>query len=412
MVKLWIYNYDFEFKLARMRKTRAGSGRFFPWHALNRCANSLLPLALPGDAILAYEKPDFAILNILKAKGLRIPDYEVLSLTKAESNSILSDFRYASNYSKLTQKYNLSPWGWAQACHISHTIDPPYEIPYNLIVDLNSKETSFILREAHLPPNSRIPSMILNRECLAQKDLAVWLREFYLINNQFYIKHYWGTSGRLSTIYSGVNLSVKKTNFWKNEIKKYGGILIEKKIDFDKEWSLQVEFAAHGQYKIQGLTELLSGSDGCYLGTIIRRKKSEKLNAAVDFLRPVIQYLAKKGYTGPAGFDLAEISPNCFMLFEINARYTMGRIALEWFKAGSDHFSTGLFINRFLRKPLPELNRLLFEIIPNIENRLNTRIFPVNYIQKSNKGNSLLTVFVNADSSVICQKAVESLISG
>jgi len=118
-----------------------------------------------------------------------------------------------------------------------------------------------------------------------------------------------------------------------------GLVVIEPYLDSVWECGLQYELLEAGGVRFCGATELLTTESGSYLGTRFGEAVAQRLEPdreeLLGRLEPVVDCAASAGYFGPLGIDAM-----CFRmatgeaawrpLQEVNARFTMGRCALEW----------------------------------------------------------------------------------
>ncbi|MDP7274718.1 MAG: hypothetical protein QF363_04515 [Planctomycetaceae bacterium] len=118
-----------------------------------------------------------------------------------------------------------------------------------------------------------------------------------------------------------------------------GVLFVEPWLDALDEFGVQFHVERNGTFRLCGVTQLLSTSDGRYRGTRIRpagvRGAVEELGTLLSMLEPVVTRIGETGYFGPLGIDAmlyrdpageARWRP----LQDVNARFTMGRLALGW----------------------------------------------------------------------------------
>jgi hypothetical protein len=122
-------------------------------------------------------------------------------------------------------------------------------------------------------------------------------------------------------------------------LERDGLLLIEPWLDAVCECSLQFEVGADETPTFLGVTELLTSASGGYLGTrfgpSVAARLGEDVGELVATVRPVVERASRLGYVGPLGVDAMRyraVSGETLWrpLQDINARFTMGRCALEW----------------------------------------------------------------------------------
>ena len=118
-----------------------------------------------------------------------------------------------------------------------------------------------------------------------------------------------------------------------------GLVVIEPWLESIKEVGLQFEIESPGKVHQCGVTELLvtgtRGYRGSRLGNQLPGICPESVETLLAIVDPVVTEISRTGYVGPLGIDsMWYRAPSGELswrpLQDINARYTMGRCALEW----------------------------------------------------------------------------------
>ena len=118
-----------------------------------------------------------------------------------------------------------------------------------------------------------------------------------------------------------------------------GVLLVEPFLDSVREYGFQFDVSDGNSVRLCGVTELLTTGSGGYRGTRFGRGEGETptddVSEVLAAIEPVTAEVARSGYTGPLGIDsmLYRVSSRETAwrpLQDINARFTMGRCALEW----------------------------------------------------------------------------------
>ncbi len=394
--KLWIYNYDFEFELAGQSVINLQQSGISPWHFLNRSAALFAPFANPNDAILCHELPDQHVLEKLNQQLGYLPSFIQLSEIKNESNSIFLDLQNNPPLKSDLNGFRLSPWGWSpKAVELNNKIsNRKIEQGFNRNVrTLNSKSFSFYCRDQLLPDRFSIPTLNITDQTISTENLHRNLERFQRYHSLFFVKHYFGTSGKLSDECRSGPFSQRKIKKWKTWINKSGGILLEKKMPIVNEWSIQAIIMESGKCKPLVLSKLYCSKDNAYLGNVLSDSYSKQLTTLLPSINPVFEIISKTGYTGPVGIDLIETHPGQFLLLEINARFTMGRVAFEWHNAINRH-PVGLFTNFFIKSQKLTDNQPFLIYCSNLEKKYGCLISIVNLIPVNQGGNFLATILI------------------
>jgi hypothetical protein len=148
-----------------------------------------------------------------------------------------------------------------------------------------------------------------------------------------------GVAGRDRSLGRGRDLPSTTRKWIETVLTRDSLVLFEPWVDVEREFSVQMEILLDPETsdpKIQslGTTELLTGADGRYLGnrvgSLLPIPEATRLHQVAH---QVGCRLASRGYWGPVGIDAfltrgAE-ETNLRPLVEINARFTMGRVALQ-----------------------------------------------------------------------------------
>ncbi len=162
------------------------------------------------------------------------------------------------------------------------------------------------------------------------------------------LKARFGTAGRNRMRIDLAREMDSRIDRWiSRNLSMYGGVLVEPWVDRCADFSVQFTIEAADRVVIHGVTRLLNDSAGRFVGNLTGRlfdgldRELRSRLAGPDGVLPVLHAaarfagarLAAQGYRGPAGIDAfawrgkrgLRLRPIC----EINARYTMGRVALE-----------------------------------------------------------------------------------
>lgn len=139
----------------------------------------------------------------------------------------------------------------------------------------------------------------------------------------------------------------------KRVLKEHGGVLVEPWLDRVLDFSAQYELKRDGEIKMLGMTRVLNDELGRFRGCLVLPKwaqgldsdlslflfRDAKVNEFYKYTLPeaLKQLLAETGYIGAVGIDsMVHRDSDGNLVFrpvvEVNARHTMGRVAVELLK--------------------------------------------------------------------------------
>jgi predicted ATP-grasp superfamily ATP-dependent carboligase len=96
-----------------------------------------------------------------------------------------------------------------------------------------------------------------------------------------------------------------------------------------REYGVVLEIHPDGSFEVQGVSDLQTNGAGTGMGYILGRAPEPRRAAELARVASVVaERLFAEGYVGPVGIDALEHALGLHPLLEINARYTMGFVAL------------------------------------------------------------------------------------
>ena len=302
MKRLWVFNYDFEFRLSGRPPEKAGAKT--PWPLLNRSSLWVAPLMEPDDLLLTYEMPPPLVMTHLEHLLGFAPSL-LVAPPKLETNSPLEDLDSA-----IQQAHDLQLWGQPE--------------PRGLMRHINSKGFTYQFREEFLPKSFRIPARWFEAKGLQREDLERAMEDFAQEYGPFYVKDPYGSSGAYQSFHP---LPEELPKLWSWALVS-GGLLLEQRLERQGEESLHFDFTDAG-WIYRGRVRLESTPEGAYKGS---RVELEETPEYIENLYPLLERIQDLGYRGPMGVDMLHSPLGQPRLLEINPRWTMGRVALEWQK--------------------------------------------------------------------------------
>jgi len=297
-------NADFEVELAH-----AGRGpyrRTQAFAALNRRLSAqLLWLARPGDALLV-ETPWPESLET-EARRRRV---ELVSPSDAGSRP----------------GRIFTPWGWTpsaievgeKACAVVRPV------PFEVVRRVNSKLWSHAL-EVELG---------LALEGAATAETFEELREAAAracpgAPDKWVIKSPFGFAARERVLGRGPRVEGPQATWAIRRMARGETLIFQPWLEVVREYGVCVEVAQGGAHRVHGFSDLQTNGAGTGTGYLLGRPPSSERKAELERVAAAVcARLHAEGYCGPAGLDAVEHAGGLHPLLEVNARYTMGFVAL------------------------------------------------------------------------------------
>jgi hypothetical protein len=313
MRRVFMGNFHFESELAAARGWNPSS-------SLRRMSDERVPswiaIAEEGDLIWTPEPIADSFWESLAAQGLP----RVRGLTSS---------------TEPPEEFELVPWGWSFRARLFGRQTPQ---PSDEAVRLgNSREWSFELERqlgAALPGAARIDRLEQLADVVRRSASQLGEPES---THAWVIKANFGMAARERVLGRGSKLTATNEPWLQRRLKLDGAVFFEpwlhRRAEVGIQWSLPK--LGFGQPKLQGITPLLTDKQGCYRGSEFSLGETipAEWQRAVEVTQKAARQLQQLGYFGPLGIDAAiyETSTGQTLLRplqDINARYTMGRLAL------------------------------------------------------------------------------------
>jgi hypothetical protein len=296
-------NADFETELAHP----SGSYRRLPSaETLNRrLAAHLLWLARPLDAILLSEPWE----NALQSEAHR-RHVQLVTPEQAEDQTARV----------------FTPWGWtpsaAAAGQRAGSIVRP--IPFDTVARVNSKLWSHALEVEWglAQPGAATASDFEElREAVARACPAA--------DDKWVIKSPFGFAARDRVLGRGPSLEEPQARWSRRRFALGETLIFQPWLEVVREYGVVMEISSSGEFVIHGISDLQTNGAGTGRGYLLGRPPAaHRLVELERIARLVGERLFKEGYYGPVGIDALEHAGGLHPLLEINARYTMGFVAL------------------------------------------------------------------------------------
>jgi hypothetical protein len=312
MPRLWLGNFDFETTLAGENPSAELQRFGAEW------GFAFLPMAQAGDVIAMTEDFDLGFVRELQQR-LGLPDVRFCSLNEIASGP--SDFE-------------LVPWGWSGAAvSLARRLRCRHNAPpIEAVRRVHCREFSFRLAADW----GVQPDGVAGIESV--EELSARVRE-QPTDEQWVIKSQWGASGRGQLRRRGDVLSDQDARWAASLLRRDGVLFWEPWLESLGEAGLQFDIPIEGEPRLVAIVPMLTDRHGQYAGSVIPQLHDEPLlepwPEAVEVGLWVCERMQSEGYHGPVGIDAmryrdASGAERLRPIQEINARWTMGRLAAAW----------------------------------------------------------------------------------
>lgn len=296
-------------------------------------------LAHKEDVVLVSQKPSVEYLTLLKSFGFEIPEF----LPVNDAHKVLKERKLST----------LQPWGWSPQslsalksllpyCLNSEAYEALLKRSQNSEIHSKSYSSSLLKKFVENDEQNEIFSKVIK----SMDELITALEETPKSEFPLALKAPFGSSGQNIQRVFSTQLSPSEINWATRILLQEKEIVVEPWLNKVADFSIQLHVDEEGKVSLKGISRFLTDPRGQYRGTVLGR--------FTDGLRPEIlrtlhqenffetlekagyfvgESLFRKGYSGPAGVDALIYEREGRFLFkpivEVNARYTMGRVALE-----------------------------------------------------------------------------------
>jgi hypothetical protein len=297
-------NADFEIELSQA----PGVYRRLPAaEALNRkLAPHLLWLARSGDALLLREPWSEHLASEARRRDVR--------LVSPENPTQLSEHIF-------------TPWGWSPSAVMAGVeagAIVPQPVASSIIARVNSKLWSHSL-EVELGWASAGATTAKTMEELRERIVVACPGA----HDKWVIKSPFGFAARDRVLGRGPVLEPPQAKWSERRLQKGETLIFQPWLEVIREYGIVMEIAPDGAVDIHGISDLQTNGAGTGKGYILGRPLAPARLAELERIAGVVSdRLFKEGYHGPVGIDALEHSRGLHPLLEINARYTMGFVAV------------------------------------------------------------------------------------
>jgi hypothetical protein len=296
-------NADFEVELAH---TVGPYRRLSSFEALNqRLAPHLLWLAHAGDALLLREPWSESLQREAELRKV-----ELISPERSTPQSTRT----------------FTPWGWTPSAvatgERAGAIVRP--VPLKVVARVNSKLWSHALEielGLSLPGAATASTFEELQERVARACPEA--------GNRWVIKSEFGFAARERVLGRGPTLEEPQAKWSRRRLAQGETLIFQPWLEVVREYGVVLEISRDGTFEIQGISDLQANGAGTGTGYILGRPPAPERARELERIASLVsERLFKEGYYGPAGIDALEHAGGFHPLLEINARYTMGFVAV------------------------------------------------------------------------------------
>jgi hypothetical protein len=300
-------NADFEAELAHYALAPRRPYRRMPsFDALNRrLSEKLLWLAREGDALLAEEPWGDTLIDEARGRGVEL----------------VSPSRAASRAQRL-----FTPWGWTPSAagaggRAGAVVEP---LPFETVARVNSKLWSHALEvELGVALKGAVTARTLEELNEAAR------RACPRAGDKWVVKSPYGFAARERVLGRGPAVEGAQAAWAAKRLARGETLIFQPWLEVVREYGVVAEIARDGSHTILGVSDLQTNGAGTGTGYVLGRAPSrERMKELEEIARVVCVRLYAEGYRGPVGVDAVEHAGGLHPLLEVNARYTMGFVAV------------------------------------------------------------------------------------
>jgi len=295
-------NADFEMELAGGKSYKRPAS----FAKINRrLAAHLLWLAQSGDALLLDEPPE-ALLE----QEARSRDVELLM----------------TNQVRRHETREFTPWGWTPRVievgeRLGARVNP---VAFDVVRRVNSKlwshnleqELGVALPGAWLAATFDELETATARACPGAQDKWV-------------IKSAFGFAARERVLGRGSRIEAAQATWARRRLAQGETLIFQPWLEVVREYGSVINIPAQGEIEFVGISDLQTNGAGVGAGYLLGRAVEPERRAELKRIAAIVgERLRREGYTGAAGIDALEHANGLHPLLEVNARYTMGFVAL------------------------------------------------------------------------------------
>ena len=306
-------NADFEVELAHDAHAHAHARpyrRTLGLDALNRrLAPHLLRLARPGDGLL-FEVP----WTDAFVKEARRREVELVSPRAARSGRTPQTNRL------------FTPWGWTRTAE-SEGVSAGADVRplnFDVVARVNSKLWSHALE---VEMGWALPGARVAHDVEELSEAAA--RVCPGADDKWVVKSPYGFAARERVLGRGPRVEGAQAAWAFKRLARGEPLIFQPWLEVEREYGVVVEVSSRGAHRLLGVSDLQTNGAGTGVGYVLGRPPTKERVKELEAAAAVVcERLRAEKYCGPAGFDALEHTGGLHPLLEVNARYTMGFVAL------------------------------------------------------------------------------------
>jgi len=302
-------NADFEVELAHDAHARPYR-RAQAFELLNRrLAPHLLRLARPGDALLYGVPWTRALMDEARRREVELVSPDAAARGRKPQAGRL-----------------FTPWGWTRSAAeqgevVGADVRPP---DFELVARVNSKLWSHALEEEL---GWALHGARVVRTAEELNEAAARARPG--AEDKWVVKSPYGFAARERVLGRGPRVKGPQATWALKRLARGEPLVFQPWLEVKREYGVVVEVAEDGAHRLLGVSDLRTNGAGTGTGYVLGRPPEPgRMKELAETGAVVCERLRAEGYAGPAGFDALEHAGGLHPLLEVNARYTMGFVAL------------------------------------------------------------------------------------
>ncbi len=241
------------------------------------------------------------------------------------------------------RRYEFVPWGWSRAAtkvgrsHGCSVTAPPLEV----VERVNRRSFRATLeQQLAIAPEGLCVARSFEEVSRAVAHIVALCLPNEQRRYDWVLKAEYGMAGREALRGAGALGDPRWAGWIAKRLARSGVVVVEPWLSSSAEGSVHFDIPLNGPPVYLGVVGLTADTTGTYRSSRVGDPSVEqRFASAVDVGGEVAARLQRSGYWGPLGLDVMEVCPETSELTggirslqDLNARWTMGRLAWEWWR--------------------------------------------------------------------------------